>query len=110
MKVHFLACHRKPERSFFFKGRQFPVCARCTGILIGYFIIPFSTLGIINISIIWCLVLITPTYLDGIIQAFMEVESTNSRRFLTGLLAGIGQGALVCELGKLTGKLILNLY
>lgn len=24
-------CHRRPERSFFYKGRQFPICARCTG-------------------------------------------------------------------------------
>ena len=31
-------CHRMPERSFFFKGYQFPVCARCTGVAIGQFI------------------------------------------------------------------------
>ena len=29
-------CHQMPERSFFFKGYQFPVCERCTGLLIGY--------------------------------------------------------------------------
>ena len=27
-----LICHQKPERSFFWDGHQFPVCARCTGI------------------------------------------------------------------------------
>ncbi|MBQ3473297.1 MAG: DUF2085 domain-containing protein, partial [Methanobrevibacter sp.] len=26
-----LICHRMHERSFFIKGHQFPVCARCTG-------------------------------------------------------------------------------
>ena len=28
-------CHQMPERSFFYKGKQFPVCARCTGVIIG---------------------------------------------------------------------------
>ena len=28
-------CHQMPERTFFYKGKQFPVCARCTGVIIG---------------------------------------------------------------------------
>ena len=28
-------CHQLPERSFFFRQYQFPVCARCCGVLIG---------------------------------------------------------------------------
>ena len=31
-----IGCHQKPERSFFINGYQFPVCARCTGVMIGY--------------------------------------------------------------------------
>jgi uncharacterized membrane protein len=27
-----VVCHQLPERSFFWDGRQFPVCARCTGL------------------------------------------------------------------------------
>jgi uncharacterized membrane protein len=27
-----LACHQRPDRSFFLQGVQLPVCARCTGI------------------------------------------------------------------------------
>ena len=29
-----LGCHQMPERSFFINGFQFPVCARCTGVII----------------------------------------------------------------------------
>ena len=25
-------CHQRPDRSFFWDGQQFPVCARCTGL------------------------------------------------------------------------------
>lgn len=33
-----LGCHQRPDRSFFYKGYQFPVCARCTGLFVGYFV------------------------------------------------------------------------
>jgi uncharacterized membrane protein len=29
-----LICHQRPERSFFWAGHQFPVCARCTGLYV----------------------------------------------------------------------------
>lgn len=29
-----VVCHQKPERSFFWAGQQFPVCARCTGLYV----------------------------------------------------------------------------
>src|SRR3954470_13491308 len=28
-------CHQRPERSFFLRGHQLPVCARCTGLYAG---------------------------------------------------------------------------
>jgi uncharacterized membrane protein len=30
-----VVCHQIPERSFYFSGAQFPVCARCTGLYVG---------------------------------------------------------------------------
>ena len=34
-------CHQLPERSFFFKGYQLPICARCLGIILGYILCIF---------------------------------------------------------------------
>ena len=33
-------CHCRSDRSFFFRGKQFPLCARCTGELIGILLAP----------------------------------------------------------------------
>ena len=83
-------CHQKPERSFFINGKQFPLCARCTGILAGYFI------GIFIALITGCkhylsyLFLIIPMIADGGIQLIFKRESNNLRRFITGIMGGIG--------------------
>lgn len=33
--IGYSICHRIPDRSFFFAGRQLPLCARCTGTYLG---------------------------------------------------------------------------
>jgi uncharacterized membrane protein len=35
------SCHRLPERSFSVAGRQFHICARCTGVVVGLVASPF---------------------------------------------------------------------
>jgi len=77
-----------PERSFFIGGYQFPLCARCTGILAGHVI------GIVvsifrNVSF-WSLIGTIPLIVDGSIQQFTSYESTNIRRVCTGVLYGYG--------------------
>lgn len=83
-------CHRKPERSFHIKNHQFPVCARCTGFytgLLAYIIIN----NFYNIdSLLFSLILILPTTIDGLTQYFGPRESTNPIRFITGFFGGIG--------------------
>ncbi|MDR3344889.1 MAG: DUF2085 domain-containing protein [Oscillospiraceae bacterium] len=81
-------CHRKPERSFFFRGKQFPLCARCTGILVGYII------GI-ALRIFWqrlplwaVFVFMLPMIVDGLLQNVKHIMSNNPRRFVTGLIFG----------------------
>lgn len=101
-------CHRLPERSFFWKGKQFPVCARCTGIHIGYLSMPIFFFGFASLSIWTSLLLMAPTYLDGILQAIFNYESTNTRRVVTGFIGGIGSMSLVSHIGIAIGKYLLT--
>lgn len=82
-------CHRMPERSFFFKGHQFPICARCTGILIGYIIGILYLIFYNKLSYIFELLLMVPLLIDGIGQYRGYFVSTNTRRLITGILGGI---------------------
>lgn len=83
-------CHQRPDRSFFICGKQLPLCARCTGILIGYF------LGILIACVTKCqnhlliLTFVIPMTVDGAIQLIFKAESNNWRRLFTGILGGIG--------------------
>lgn len=87
---NYWGCHQLPERSFFYKGFQFPVCARCTGIISGYILaILLLALGF-KISLKVCAFLIIPMALDGTVQLVAEYKSNNFRRFFTGLFSGIG--------------------
>lgn len=85
----FFSCHQKPERSFFYKGKQFPICARCTGILTGYFI--GIALSILLNDFKWFFVplLATPLIIDGTLQQYTKYESNNFKRFVTGIMFGI---------------------
>jgi uncharacterized membrane protein len=94
MEIAKYICHRRPERSFFIKGHQFPVCARCTGFytgLIVYLIVhafydhPYD----INMLIV-SMMLMVPVAIDGITQYFGPRESTNGLRFTTGFIGGVG--------------------
>jgi uncharacterized membrane protein len=106
-QLHFTFCHKKPERSFFWRGKQFPVCARCTGIHIGYLSFPIFTFNLWQLDLWLTLVLILPTIIDGWTQAFYSRESNNVIRVITGLSAGVGMMSLVAIIGQYIGYLIL---
>ena len=83
----FFCCHCRPERSFFFRGVQFPICARCTGVLFGMLIALFSLWA--WVPTLWrMLLLMLPLVIDGTIQLKTRYESTNIRRLISGLLYG----------------------
>lgn len=109
-KLHITFCHRKPERSFFWKGKQFPVCARCTGIHIGYLTFPLFMFNVFTLNIWWTIALMLPTYIDGLTQAFLKRESNNFLRVTTGLMAGVGGMSLVAIIGKYIGDQILLIF
>lgn len=94
-----IICHRKPERSFFIKGHQFPVCARCTGFyisLITYFIYTYYFFVDYNIYLLsFAIILLIPTAIDGLSQFLEYRESNNTLRLITGLMGGLGLGILV---------------
>ncbi len=90
MKIgRFLGCHQMYSRSFFIRGYQFPVCARCTGVFVGE-IIAIPLVFFLKIKILWCLLLLIPMAADWTVQRFLGMESTNIRRFFTGIFAGFG--------------------
>lgn len=99
-------CHQREDRSFKIKGWQFPICSRCTGILVGQLlgilIYIFQFRIPIYISGIFLLIM----FLDWYIQYKKIRESTNIRRLITGTLAGIAQVAIFIEIIFMIGKFI----
>lgn len=80
-------CHCRSDRSFFWRGKQFPLCARCTGELIGILwgvAAAFYRLPSVRL----CLLLMLPLLVDGFAQRLTRYESKNGRRLVTGLLFG----------------------
>ena len=82
-------CHQLSERSFFIRGRQFHICARCTGILVGYIFSPillFLNSKAVVIGFVICTAIMG---VDGFTQLFGWRESVNILRFVTGLGFGL---------------------
>jgi len=85
-------CHQMHERSLFFRGYQFPVCARCTGLFVGQAAGLAALLWFINLDIklvvLCAAVSVAALGIDGFFQFKGIWVSTNFRRFLTGILCG----------------------
>ena len=107
-KINLVSCHRMPERSFFWKGKQFPVCARCTGIYFGYITYPIFAFDLVYLHSIYAILLILPTFTDGLLQAKLGLTSTNWRRVTTGFMAGTGFMAISVNIGTWIGNLIFK--
>lgn len=85
-----VGCHQRADRSFFFKGYQFPVCARCTGVMIGECVGIILLICGLRIPLTASLLSVLPLVIDGGIQYLKWLESNNLRRVVTGLVAGFG--------------------
>ncbi len=82
-------CHQLAERSFFVRGYQLPLCARCTGVVLSapvsaamFFFMPISFKTACLLSLVMLL--------DWLLQRFNIKQSTNKRRLVTGLIGGYG--------------------
>ncbi len=75
---------------------------------LGYLTFPLFTFDIIQINLLPSLLLTIPTFLDGLMQAYLNRESNNILRVSTGFISGIGQMSLVSIIGKSIGFLIIN--
>ena len=89
LKIFFM-CHCRADRSFFFKGKQFPICARCTGQLIGLILGIIIAFKIKDLSWFYIVLLMLPLIIDGVTQLLTKYESNNIKRVITGILFGIG--------------------
>lgn len=89
MRIFSNTCHQKANRSFFIYNYQFPICARCTGLLLGYFL-GIIILCIGEISLTLSITFIVTMFIDWFIQYKGIKISNNYRRLFTGSLCGIG--------------------
>lgn len=108
MKIGGYTCHQMHERSFSYRGYQFPVCARCTGILVGQIIGIICIILGFRINFLWSLALIVPMAIDGLIQLMEIMESNNIRRFITGFISGIGYIYLLFNIVVIIKHLVFN--
>ncbi len=100
-----MGCHQMPERSFYWHGYQFPVCARCTGVFLS---LPI-TIWLMRkkkIDLRYAFLLSEIMLIDWGLQ-FVEIkESTNRRRLITGFLGGIGVHVIYFKaIGATFGKI-----
>lgn len=90
----YAGCHQLPERSFFLKGYQFPVCARCCGVLVGELLALVVPTKHKKKRLILSFVLLLVMFVDWFVQFLGIKESTNKRRFATGLGGGFGSWSI----------------
>jgi uncharacterized membrane protein len=84
----FFGCHQKKERSYHLKDFYLPLCARCSGILIGIYL--SILVFLFNFDVLWILLLMLPLLIDGVIQRLSNYESKNLIRLFTGMLFAPG--------------------
>lgn len=88
-------CNHRTDRGIFIGGICLPLCARCTGILLGAlagYVMLLS--GLTTKSVLIGLVMILPTSIDALLEYLCGRESTNLMRLLTGMIAGVGSALL----------------
>ena len=89
-------CHCRSDRSFHYKGRQFPLCARCTGELAGM-IACLVLFWFWKPTLTQSLIMMLPLLIDGFVQLLTKYESTNIKRLVTGIMFGIAFPSFIIQ-------------
>ena len=91
-----LNCHQLSQRSYSYNDNQMSFCVRDTGIFLGL-VLGFMYASRKKIILTLPLVIATllPIGLDGTIQLLTDYESTNPKRLITGLIAGVVTGIAI---------------
>ena len=86
-------CHQLSQRSYEYNGNQMSFCARDLGIFLGLAIGFTYSLGRrIELTLPLIILSLIPIGIDGTVQLLTGYESTNPKRIITGLIAGITTG------------------
>lgn len=104
-----LGCHRIPGRCFHIRGKPMPLCARCVGMAAGEIASLFWIVVVGFPPLLASVLLCTPAVVDWSLQELFGITSTNRRRLITGLLGGVGYGALLIRAIVWTGRTAIGL-
>lgn len=94
-----------PERSLYWKGHPFPVCARCTGVAFGQ-LLAIITGCFLSVPLVFALLCLSLMGLDWGLQEIKIKESNNFRRLFTGILGGFGLFSIYISIFKKLYRII----
>ncbi|MFA9559202.1 DUF2085 domain-containing protein [Evansella sp. AB-rgal1] len=107
-------CNGKCERAPHIREFCFPLCWRCTSMLVSvllFFVIhllfevDYPRIGMVTLAVLSILFL-APMIMDGLLQYVWGKESTNRRRVVTGFVGGIG----ICMVAGFIELLVLDYF
>jgi len=101
MSIFAHICHQQDERCFHFRSAPMPLCSRCLGFYLSFFLAlalgavlesPYRLLARETPLVIFgtFILLQIPLMADGMLQYHTRYRSNNGRRFFTGTLSGTG--------------------
>ena len=70
---------------------------------------PIFLFQLVYINLFFSIILIIPTVVDGLTQAYFNRESTNLIRFISGFISAIGLMSIVHIIGFKIGAIILQI-
>ncbi len=106
-EIGYAICHQMPDRTLHYGGRAMPVCARDTGLFMGFAVCSIVLLLVYRRSgarypswrkLLCLVVFIIPTFVDAVTSYAGARESSNALRLVTGACAGAGISALFLPL------------